>query len=804
MSTFGASSVAQSEEEKRKLRALQFIGSDSEDSDFDDEEHVGFLGPHEKTVFDLRKAIRCALDYTGCSEEGVDPSLCSIKEVNSAFDDFTAIYDKNSKKLDSSKMLHDDILQFIDDLATIYTFFSDKKNSKAMKSEDKAPWSKFNKKYVDYIEILDGLYDQHLNAENEWLEDVEDFELEEESSDSFIEVSDSVYRNLDRLTAAKWFDAELSDVEIEVETIEYYTGIAIPVLTADEVEKELANIISSINDRSDGLTLWERAKKLLKAIDNEEIYINALASILMAIPDSFRSPGAVMSTQLFEEYIAFFWQFIRYLLQFNDEKLATITFSGSNKQRQMSPSLILYSCCLRLSSEIRKLQQDTDSKSRTYLVSIVIEALIIESIFSTFEVMKRIQKISDKSVQSNIENQIFVLSSTLVGLLYFKNNSQRSREIAVARKYMADKTSDPVFQVDRVILQTDERVIIRLPDTPVNESIWESVSKSLGITVDMDRDMDVPTLCSSIASELINTTNPELLAPRVTTLLNIIYAYAINGHFEKARELFGSSNIAGKPPSSPEGRYAFNRAQAALAIAAFTEGRFRTAMMITSDLVSTTKLRDFLGQASTKQFDDVSNRRASIPSHQHLSCSTIETIRHLSHIICEGPQYVVSSGSDDAVDAYKMKPRISSHLERLFLHGQLESIRDLGSVLTYYALEGSPKALDVLEQMPGFFSKLHNTDVKPALIEALKSTIIQCEITRFALICEQFSLDSINTFGRTKEQIWSLVAQLIESEIMDAKINTKNNIVTVSKVNTSTPLDMLKSSLEALKVQSEN
>lgn len=92
----------------------------------------------------------------------------------------------------------------------------------------------------------------------------------------------------------------------------------------------------------------------------------------------------------------------------------------------------------------------------------------------------------------------------------------------------------------------------------------------------------------------------------------------------------------------------YNRTLVQLGICAFSLGLIQETINALSDIISSSKIRELLGQGLSRFGDEKEERRRMLPNHMHINIDLVESIYYIAAILIEMPALVL-----DPIEAAK-------------------------------------------------------------------------------------------------------------------------------------------------------
>lgn len=315
----------------------------------------------------------------------------------------------------------------------------------------------------------------------------------------------------------------------------------------------------------------------------------------------------------------------------------------------------------------------------------------------------------------------------------------------------------------RVPKDLDSKITPRITSAPADE-------KEYTITV-------VNQMCSVLYKQA-NTTF------RARAMLAVIYHYALNDYYYKARDLLLMSHLQSSISSAePLVQVLFNRALVQVGLCAFRVGLIPEAMQSLHEICSSSRLKELLGQGPVKHGGAVAqqDRQQLLPFHMHINVELIECVYLTSSMLIEVPYLASLRNSADLKKKIISKPfrRMLDYQSRQVFSGPSENTRDhiiqaakalqSGDWKSASELLGSIKIWNLLADS----EKIKNMLRSKLQVEGLRTYLLTYGTSYGSLALSFLEI----MFQLPIAQIRSLVTKMIANDEITAALDDSDNYV---------------------------
>lgn len=296
-------------------------------------------------------------------------------------------------------------------------------------------------------------------------------------------------------------------------------------------------------------------------------------------------------------------------------------------------------------------------------------------------------------------------------------------------------------------------------------------------------------LVNSICQALYNQPNTVF---RSKAMLTLIYHYALNDQYYKARDLMLMSHLQSSIHNSePMLQVLFNRALVQVGLCAFRVGLVPEALQSLQEICSSSRLKELLGQGVAKfATGTVSDRSQILPFHMHINIELIECVYWTCSLLIEVPQSANPRNSTDFKKRTASKPfrRMLDFHDRQVFNGPSENTRDHIIQAAKALQQGNWKAARDLLRSIKVWSLLSGTSKILAMLdEKLQVEGLRTYLLVYCSVYDSLSLEYLqDLFQLPLEQVRAIITKMIVTDELSAVFD-KSDEYLVFKPESSVP-----------------
>lgn len=337
----------------------------------------------------------------------------------------------------------------------------------------------------------------------------------------------------------------------------------------------------------------------------------------------------------------------------------------------------------------------------------------------------------------------------------------------------------------------------------IERNAWASLPKgSTSKYINYSKDPEytiklIDVLCSTVVN-----LNDYMLKKRVK--LYQIYYYALNDHFEQAKDMLVQSGVRNAINSQdPSIQILFNRVVVQLGLAAFKLCLVEDCHQIMNEVTTASHLRDILGQQSLQRASNNGANNSNItlgdqvclPFHQHINLDLIDSVFMTSSLLIEIPHMAAFfSGIKVKRIPYSQKSirRALEHYEKSSFQGPPETMRDYLIHAAKAMQRGDwAQCIKYLRSLSTWSLLGDNVDqVFLKLSERIQIESLKTYIFTYKRFYSKLSIAKLSEFfNLSTEKVVNVIESLNSSVNIKAYLNDSNEIVIFEKGNEITKLE---------------
>ncbi|EDK46060.1 conserved hypothetical protein [Lodderomyces elongisporus NRRL YB-4239] len=330
---------------------------------------------------------------------------------------------------------------------------------------------------------------------------------------------------------------------------------------------------------------------------------------------------------------------------------------------------------------------------------------------------------------------------------------------AYIESIVADKQQSN--QLARVVLRRLEHIYYK-PNQLIKaneEEAWKNIKPS-----------------TQTPSEVIESLTQFLQSNKVfakQALLYSIYYYAVNGDYNKAKELFLSAHFN---LSDSALQVSYNRALVQLGLSAFRSGAIEESHKILNEMVNSQRSKELLGQGFNSKFPNqatVVEKQRLLPFHQHINLELLECVYMTCSLLIEIP--ALASNKDPKrrnASLKSFKSKLEFH-DRQYFTGPPESIKD-HIVHASIALQKGDwsKAYNLLSSIKIWHLFPDHDNLLAMMKNQLQIEGLRTYIFTYKAVYSKLSISKLSSiFGLLQENVSEVLTQMIEKLDINGEVS---------------------------------
>jgi translation initiation factor 3 subunit C len=405
-------------------------------------------------------------------------------------------------------------------------------------------------------------------------------------------------------------------------------------------------------------------------------------------------------------------------------------------------------------SEVRTFQRDENS--------FYTEEAVIESFSTHFEGLDNELWKAFKAIESSSMEYSERLKdhSSMVKLIndcinFFKGVNDETHET----KFSYKKIEYTYFISDKLCRKLSNAASERAIDTK-NEFYTETNSEKV---------------MSELANRIYKSGDNKTI---IKTMLYHIYHHAINGRFHIAKEYLLMSHIADASATlDVNTQISYNRVLVQLGLSAFSLGLIQETVNALTEIVSSLRIRELLGQGISKNsLNEKEERRRLLPTHLHINAELVEAVHLIASMLIEIPNIVADPNEANKKQSAKYFRRQYEGYKNFY--GPPESYKDFIIVAAKELHQGNwKKCYDFLLSV-NIWGRL-SQDVQQAqtnLLAKVKEQAFKCYLFTFQNCYDTIDIDQLAAkFDITKDYVHAFVSKMVFNKELKAFLDVDSN-----------------------------
>jgi len=322
--------------------------------------------------------------------------------------------------------------------------------------------------------------------------------------------------------------------------------------------------------------------------------------------------------------------------------------------------------------------------------------------------------------------------------------------------------------------------IYYMPDSLLEKLRLSATERNIKGKNEFYQETNTEKTIHELATKVYTSNDNKLI---IKTLLYQIYNHAINGRYYLAKEYFLMSHIPEISASLDAGtQILYNRTLVQLGLCAFSLGLIQETVHALSDIISSTKIRELLGQGLSRFANEKEERRRLLPNHMHINIELVESIYLIASVLVEMPALLV-----DPVEAAKKQRFLA--FKRLYdlyknFYGLPETNRDRIMVAGKELQQGNwRKCYDGLLSTTIWARLTQNAaKAKENLLVKVKEQAFKCYLLTIQNIYDSVNIESIaKDFELDKDYVHSMISKLVFNKEIKAYLDIDSNCLIFEK-----------------------